>query len=366
VSEVRPLAEVRDDAVHGSFCPKMCNHVCPVLGTTGRQGAAPWGLHVTVAALASGDRTPDAETYRDLRGCTGCHACRSACTYDLDLPREVRAARGAVIDAGVEPEAVAAARAAVHAGRAPHGGALPEAAPIGDDADVLVLVGCHDEPETVEAVEHVLGAAGRRPGTVVPDGCCGGLLADLGDRASAEERRSGLEGGLRRLLGRTGAQAVLALDPHCLPALRSAVPNDVEVLDAISFLARLVGDGDVTLAGTGATEAVAFTYHDPCVLARDEGVTGPPRELLRAVGATVAEPEGARERTSCSGAGLAFPLVDAEEADAVARGRADDLRGAGATPVTACSRARQHLTRAGLDVHDLLILIAEHVDGDPR
>ncbi|HEX2028214.1 MAG TPA: hypothetical protein VHF25_09480, partial [Nitriliruptorales bacterium] len=114
------MADVRADAVHGSFCPKMCSFRCPVVAATGDERAVPWALHTVVAALATGARPPDGRAYRALRGCTGCHACRDACLYDLDVPAQVQAGRAAVVAAGEAPPAVAVAVAHVAAGRSPY------------------------------------------------------------------------------------------------------------------------------------------------------------------------------------------------------------------------------------------------------
>lgn len=358
MSGVLPLADVRDEAVHGAFCPKMCNYACPVLGATGRQGAAPWGLHVSVAALAADERGADAATYHALRGCTGCHACRQACVYDLDVPAEVRAARAEVVERGGPIPAVESARAAVAQRRAPHGAPLATAVADSGRATVVLVAGCYETPETTRAAVRLVVAAGHEPAVLVPDGCCGALFADLGDRPSARRAGEQLADQLEAVGG--GDARLVALDPHCLPALRAVAD---EVTDVASFVAGLVHDRRIEFEPASEPPV---TYHDPCLLARDEQVIDPPRQLLAAVGAQPTEPEGSRERTVCSGAGMAFPLVDAQEAAATARRRWQALDAAAPTVVTACARAGQHLAAHGGEVVDLLSYVAAHLPGERR
>ncbi|MDP9021294.1 MAG: (Fe-S)-binding protein [Actinomycetota bacterium] len=352
---IEPLEAVADEAIHGSYCPKMCNFSCPVLTATGDERAAPWALHTVVAGIATGDRTADVVAYDDLYGCTGCHACQVACLYDLDVPAEVRAARAEVIAAGAEAPAVTAAARHVRAGRSPYGD-VPAALPASrTDADVAVIAGCRDEPPTLQAIDQLLAAAGVAASWVRPSGCCGATPADLGDAATADACSEQLAARLR-----DAPPTVLATDPHCLPALR-AVAGERTVRDVCSELAGHAHRGGLRLRGLGAV-----TYHDPCVLARDEGVTEPPRTLLAAAGADVIEPPGAARATACSGAGLALELVAPDAAGAVARRRTAQL--ADDHPVvTACARARRLLAAAGLAVRDLFVVLADHVDAEePR
>ncbi|MBW3578090.1 MAG: (Fe-S)-binding protein [Actinobacteria bacterium] len=347
---IEPLDAVADEAIHGSYCPKMCNFSCPVLTATGDERAAPWALHTVVAGLATGDRTADAAAYNDLYGCTGCHACRAACLYDLDVPAEVRAARAVAIAAGADPPAVAAAARHVRAGRSPYGDA-PAALPVSRaDADVAVIAGCRDEPATLQAIDQLLAAAGVAASWVRPSGCCGATPADLGDAATAGACGEQLAAHLR-----DAPPTVVATDPHCLPALR-AVAGERTVRDVSSELADHAHR--LRLRGLGAV-----TYHDPCVLARDEGVIQAPRTLLAAAGADVIEPPGAGRATACSGAGLALELVAPDAAGAVARRRTAQLSD-DRPVVTACARARRLLAAAGLAVRDLFVVLADHVDAE--
>lgn len=354
----RIAPDTADAAVHGSFCPKMCTFACPVTAATGRDDAVPWNFHRTVADVATG-RLDAADAGPRLTACTGCLACRVPCLFEQDVPAQVRAGRAAVVDAGAAPASVAAAVEAVAAGRSPYAPADDVAAPEADagvaPGTTALLVGCRDEQATVRAVLDLLAAAGAPARPVAPDGCCGALLADLGavDDAGAATAR------LATRLEDAGRLVVL--DPHCLPATRVAVGERVEVVHVVEELARLAAAARLTFDG----ELGPVTYHDPCLLARAEGVVQEPRTLLGAAGAELIEPEHHGAATACAGAGLGLELVDVEAAEATASRRRGHLEATGApTVVTACAGARQRLAADGREVHDLAVLLARHLTGD--
>jgi Fe-S oxidoreductase len=349
--------EVADAALHGSFCPKMCSFACPVTAATGRDDALPWSFHRTVTDLASGRQAPDAHAATHLEACSGCLACRVPCAFDQDVPAQVRAGRAATFQAGAPVAGAADAVAAVAAGDSPYGVApVPDA---GDPAaaDIVVVAGCRDDPDQLDALRRLLTAAGRSSAVVVPAGCCGGVLAELGADDAAADATARLR---TRLVV---ANAVVATDPHCLPALRAAVAGDTPVSDVPSLLVGLLDEGALALAG----EPARVTYHDPCLLSRGEAVVAAPRRLLGATAAEVVEPEGTGERTVCSGAGLALELVAPDAAGATAARRTAQLTEPGLPVVTACAGARRRLGAAGADVRDLVTYLADHLptQGDP-
>lgn len=353
-----------DDAVaaaaeHGSFCPKMCTFACPVTAATGRDDAVPWSFHRTVADVASG-RLDAAAAGPRLVACSGCLACRVPCIFDQDVPAQVRAGRAAVVAAGAAPTAVAGAVERVAAGSSPHGTPGDDPATVVSDDDraeertIGLLVGCRDEGATVRAGLDLLAAAGTPARPVLPDGCCGGVLADLGAADAAESATAELAARL------DGIERLVVLDPHCLPASREAAGDAVQVVGLVEELARLAAAARLTFDG----QLGPVTYHDPCLLARREQVVQEPRTLLAAAGAELHEPEHHAAHTACAGAGLGLELLDEDAAEATAARRRRELDAtAAATIVTACAGARRRLAADGREVHDLAVLLARHLTG---
>lgn len=331
-------------ATHGSFCPKMCSFACPVTEATGRDDAVPWSFHRTVSDIGTGRLALDATAAGRLEACTGCLACQTACVFEQDVPAQVRAGRVAAFTAGAPVAGAEAAVAAVAAGASPYGTTAVAEVPA-DRPDVVVVAGCRDEQDSLAALVRLVSAAGRTVRVIAADGCCGGVLADVGAADASAESASALAERLP-----TGVD-VVATDPHCLPSLRAA-SDGATVSDVTTYLAGLLD------ALTFAGDATEVTFHDPCILARAEGVTRPPRDLLAAAGATVTEPEGNGAHTVCSGAGMAMDLVAPDAAEATAARRTVQLAATGVPVVTACAGARQRLAGAGADVHDLLTFLA--------
>jgi Fe-S oxidoreductase len=215
----------------------------------------------------------------------------------------------------------------------------------------VVLAGHADTEAAMLAAARLFAAAGRSVAVVAPTGCCGGLARALGDPDLADELASGLPA----LVG--DATRVVSLDPHCLPELRAVMPA-VDVVDVASALADDIG----RLRFRSAQRPIV--WHDPCVLARGEGVTDAPRRLLAAAGFTVVEPRQHGLDTSCSGAGLGMPLLDPDAAAATAGRRARQLADTDAPAATGCHRAAALLTEAGTDTHDLVVVLADHLEDD--
>lgn len=352
-----PLIDTKlaDLAVHGSFCPKLCSHTCPVLRATGRDEATPWSLHRVVSDIATGRTEVDPSTGQALHHCTGCHACATACAWeDQDVPAQVRSGRAAVHAVGADVDAARTAIEHVGEGRTPDGHSPLELPTGPETASVVLVAGCRDRVETVSAFERISAAAGDDVRIVVPPGCCGSRLDDLGAIDEATTCRTRLD----RALGSHGETRTVVLDPHCLPSVRAVAGGDV--VDVVTYITGVVSGGRVDIASDTDTGLEA-TWHDPCVLARTEAVTAAPRHLLGALGIHVTEPEGAGVGTHCSGAGMEFPRLEPEAAAEVAGRRSAQLRAAAPVTVTACPAAREHLGAAGLDVRDLVELVAARI-----
>jgi succinate dehydrogenase/fumarate reductase iron-sulfur protein len=138
-----------------------------------------------------------------------------------------------------------------------------------------------------------------------------GLLFDGERSAGNDVRRLGEQGLFELLVERNLAafagarfEAVFTTDPHSLNTLRNDYPEygfDKPVLHYTELLADLATHGRLPLART--LEGMRVTYHDPCYLARYNGVTQAPRDLIAATGAELVEMPRHGADTFCCGAG---------------------------------------------------------------
>src|SRR5262249_37333109 len=131
----------------------------------------------------------------------------------------------------------------------------------------------------------------------------GGLERDSGDIA----RRLGDEATFQELARRNIAtldaipfRRIVTPDPHVLHSLKNeyrALGGNYTVLHHTTFLASLVQEGRLVLKPSAEHRRIA--YHDPCYLARYNGETEAPRDLLRKLGVEVREMERAGLRSRC-------------------------------------------------------------------
>lgn len=109
-------------------------------------------------------------------------------------------------------------------------------------------------------------------------------------------------------LSKYNVRRIVAHCPHCLNALLKdyrPLGGEYEVLHHTQYLAMLIGEGRLQIPpGTAAIDG-DLTYHDPCYLARVNGIHDAPRAVLsHALGTgDLREMPRRREQTSCCGAG---------------------------------------------------------------
>lgn len=337
------LADVAAAAEHCSYCAKLCRYLCPVAEATGRESVTPWGIDREITQAARTGEVTRA-TADAVYACTGCRGCGASCLPGLDLPTHVRAARAAVVDAGLAPAGVEAA--AGHAVAVD--GPLADGATAG--AELMVFPGCHSRDQA--ALAAVLRAAGVAWDVPRQPVCCGARSVDVGLAALGAEQADGARAAL------ADARRVVVMDPHC--ARRLAVDLAMNVGGDVG------GDRVVTLPRLLAelvdrlplrAEVAPVVWHDPCWLGRGMGEYDESRAVVRAAsGAAAVEPEATGDRTRCTGGGMGFDEVFPEPGRALRETRAAGLRAAGADRlpvVTACPTAAARLVDAGLDAHDL-------------
>ncbi len=136
-----------------------------------------------------------------------------------------------------------------------------------------------------------------------------GLLYDAEWNSGNDVRRVGEEGLFEMLtehnieaLENAQFEEIFTTDPHSLNALRNEYPKlgaTYTTWHYTELLAHLLETGAIPAHHLGLT----VTYHDPCYLARYNGVTQAPRRVLEALGCELVEMPRNGENTFCCGAG---------------------------------------------------------------
>jgi len=142
-----------------------------------------------------------------------------------------------------------------------------------------------------------------------------------------------------------GVRRLITVDPHTTNMLRHVYPRyvkdfDIEVQSYLEVLAQAHPEATKPVNGE-------VVVHDSCVYARYEKMVDQPRELLRAAGLSVREPELSGKSTHCCGGPLEslFPA----EAHRISGIRVDQLEAEGKNVVTMCPICRVNLSKAAGD-----------------
>ncbi len=137
-----------------------------------------------------------------------------------------------------------------------------------------------------------------------------GILYEGENNAGNDVRRVGEEGLFEMLveknlkvLEKATFQKIVTTDPHSLNTLKNEYPQfgaEFTVMHYTEVLAEHMRSGALKLENPLNYTA---TYHDPCYLARYNGLTEPPREVIRGLGLRLVEMPRHGENSFCCGAG---------------------------------------------------------------
>lgn len=140
-------------------------------------------------------------------------------------------------------------------------------------------------------------------------------------------------------LAKYNVKRIVAHCPHCVNALlKDYAPfgGRYEVLHHTQLLAALVAEGRLPAApGVAGLSTSQVTYHDPCYLARVNGIHAEPRAVLQHAlgGQSLCEMKRNRTGTSCCGAGGGRMWMEEDPKHRVSIERAREALGTGATTV---------------------------------
>lgn len=344
----------------------MCLPACPTYQLTGRERSSPRGRIALMRAVSEGDLSVDSQVLADeLDFCLGCLACTTACPAGVDY--------GSLLEAGRDQLArrqlawwqklpfalfegpgrlrvlgrllwlyqrsglawLARASGILRALRLEQAEAMLPPVPFHSSYDRLagehraygpsrarvgMLLGCVMDILFVEenrATVEVL----RRNGcdVVVPrsQGCCGALHAHSGQLLGARRLSGALVESFR------GCDVLAVNSAGCGACLKhhasGLVARDVHEL----LLELRWQPPERKLPGR-------YTYHDACHLAHGQGITAPPREIMRAACAELVELP--RADRCCGSAGI-YNLTHPQTANELLADKLDAIESTGAEVV---------------------------------
>ncbi len=294
-----------------------CQEVCPA-AQTGKD-LSPKKVMTTCAEFLAEGRLDDASLI-DVLGrdavfaCTTCAACVEACPVSNN-PAEIilEFRRHHVMERSDMPDTMAAANRNLESRGHPFVGTAANR----DDwrkglevplfeagtCEYLLWIGCSVafEPraqETARAMVRILEAAGVSYGILGQSRCTGDPAKMMGNEMQfVEMARENIEE-FREL----GVKKVITLCAHCFNSFDRYYPElggDWQTIPHAVLIDRLIAEGRLQIA---ARSEEKITFHDPCYLARHNGIVDETRRVVAAVGRLIEMPR-AREQSFCCGAG---------------------------------------------------------------
>ncbi len=391
-----------------SRCVKCgsCAAVCPTYLRERDESYSTRGRMALIEAVLDG-RLAISRPYKDrLETCTTCLACEAACPSAVPVTEIIQAAKEhAVAEKGMGAiRSVIAAimrrpalfRAAawfapvvLHFSRQGSGGkgqrlrSAPDKDVLGQapcsvrnekekshraKGRVAFFPGCgvgHFQPNIGEATIKVLKAIGYE--VIVPEGlkCCGRPLLSLGDRRAAEE----LAKHNTALFKALDVDVIVTACASCgltftkdYPKLLGSGLRPPVVLDIHAFLSNRI-------AGIKLKSVCKnVTIHDPCHLARGQGLSRTMRDLLQAIpGLTLVE---MRDPDRCCGFGGVMRITHRDISDRIADDKIKNIISTGAAVVATgcpgcCMQIAGALKRHGVDIEVVhpMQLLEEALEG---
>src|SRR5262249_54554536 len=131
-----------------------------------------------------------------------------------------------------------------------------------------------------------------------------------------------------------GVKKIVTNCPHCLNCLKNEYGDfggRYEVVHGAELVADLIGEGRVTMK---AEIPESITFHDPCYLARYNGITEAPRRVLKcSAGLRQAELEPTGEKGVCCGAGGGRMWMEEKLGSRINQARMKEIAAVGADSV---------------------------------
>ena len=294
-----------------------CHEVCPA-AQTGKD-LSPKKVMATCAEYLAAGRFDDNSLIEVLGrdaifNCTTCAACVEVCPVSNN-PAEVilEFRRHHVMELSDMPDTMAAANRNLESRGHPFVGtaANPDdwrsglQVPIFEPGttEYLLWIGCsvRYEPraqETARAMVRILEAAGLSYGILGESRCTGDPAKMMGNEMQFVETAQENIEEFREI----GVQKVITLCAHCFNSFDRYYPElgaDWKTIPHSVLIDELIADGRLQIAHKGEE---TITFHDPCYLARHNGIVDETRRVLSAVGQLIEMPR-TREQSFCCGAG---------------------------------------------------------------
>ena len=294
-----------------------CHEACPAAQTG--KALSPKRVMLTCAGYLEQGRTDDAGLIDELGreaifDCTSCGACVEECPVS-NSPAEaiLEFRRHFVMDRSEMPDTMAAANRNLEARGHPFVGtaANPDdwrrglEVPVYDPdaSEYLLWIGCsvaYEEraQQVARAMVRILDAAQVSYGILEEPRCTGDPAKMMGNEMQFHEIATANIEAFHEMKVRK----VITVCAHCFNSFDRYYPElggDWQTIPHAVLIDQLISAGRLKVARNDAEKIV---FHDPCYLARHNGIVDEPRSVVAAVGRLIEMPRN-RKESFCCGAG---------------------------------------------------------------
>jgi heterodisulfide reductase subunit D len=302
------MREISDQINRCTEC-EVCMEVCPTYTITGQFLFSPMHRLKTAKKLFEGEEV-DEQMIESLYNCAECLRCETVCPQEIEVTKIVSRSRSKLFERGLGPldkhnkviEGILTKGNAVNGDPQKRLDWLPEKFPQ-KKSDTLLYLGCLSSYllKDVAASSYLVLKKLDFDFMILEDeGCCGIYLYESGRIDLAKkifqknvERFKSL--GVREIA--TPCNGCMQCFKHFYPELLGEI--DFSVHHLVEMIHESLKGNPEVLKKIQRI----VTYQDPCRLARGEGITEEPRQILKWCGAELKEMKENRQETPCCGAG---------------------------------------------------------------
>jgi len=288
---------------------EVCMEVCPIYTITGQSLFSPMHRLKTAKKLFEEEEV-DEQMVESIYNCAECMRCETVCPQEIEITGIVSKSRNKLFERGLGPlerhnkviDGILSNGNAVNGDPQKRLDWLPEKSPQ-KKSDTLLYLGCLSSYllKNVAASSYlVLKKLDLNFMILEDEGCCGIYLYESGRTDLAKkifqknaERFKSL--GIRRII--TPCNGCMQCFKHFYPELLGE--TDFSVHHVVEVIYDLLKGNPEVLKRIQRI----VTCQDPCRLARLEGITEEPRQILKWCGAKLKEMKENREDAPCCGAG---------------------------------------------------------------
>ena len=308
----------------------MCRYICTSARTLTTEKDTPRGRSLLLSMIRRNTLEYSPDVAAAIYSCCLCAHCRASCMSSFDFPAAAVAAREAIAETGLMPQAIQAARDSLLAHDNPYGIASLDAslhaalAELPKTADILLLLGpdaryrCSSSALAAMAVFRKLDL----PFTcLVQEPSSTYLLHEIGASKESALKKDALAAAIAA----SGARRVVCLDPRAYHRMGSEA-GSADKLHFLEVVAEHAGRLRPILG------AAPFSYHEPDYLVRWSDMGGQTASVLQALGEAYTPPYWRGAATQSLGSVL-VSLYRPDFTERLVRARMEDFAELGVTKV---------------------------------